>query len=57
MQKLLRVSDVCDVLNLSERTVRRLIASGQLRAMKIRGSLRVSDAELHRFVARAESRL
>jgi excisionase family DNA binding protein len=38
-------------LSISERQVRRLIDTGQLRALKVGERVVVSDAELHRFVA------
>lgn len=48
---LLTVSDVAARLGCSTRTVRRRIASGDLRAIRDRGLVRVSERELERFVA------
>lgn len=43
---LLRVRDAARGLSVSERTVRRLIAKGELPALKVGGQVRVDAAEL-----------
>lgn len=43
---LLTVRETADRLRLSERTVRRMVASGVLPALRIGGSIRVDQAEL-----------
>lgn len=50
-QEYFTVSEVADRLHVSERLVRRLIASGELRAVKI-GSrvIRITDGDLAQFV-------
>ena len=47
---LLSIQGVADYLNLSVRTVRRLIDSGQLRALKIGAQWRIYPADLDDFV-------
>jgi len=48
--KLHRLQDVADVLGVHIATVRRLVKSGDLVAVRVGRSLRVTDAELARFV-------
>jgi len=50
--KLLTVQEVADTIKVSEKTVRRLIKSGELVAYKVgeRGQLRVKEDELERYV-------
>jgi len=43
---MLTVSEVAERLNVSERTVRRLIAEGKIRVYQIRRSIRISEADL-----------
>lgn len=45
-----RVERIAERLDLSPRSVRRLIDSGKLQAVKIGGSVRVSDDELLRLL-------
>ena len=45
-----RVERIAEKLDLSPRSVRRLIDSGQLQAVKIGGAVRVSDDELLRLL-------
>jgi excisionase family DNA binding protein len=44
------INTVAERLDLSPRSVRRLIDSGKLQAVKIGGSVRVSDDELQRLL-------
>jgi excisionase family DNA binding protein len=48
-----RLQYVADKLDLSPRSVQRLIASGELPAFKIRGAVRVSDDDIERLIARS----
>lgn len=48
--KYYRVETIAEKLDLSPRSVRRLIDSGQLQAIKVGGSVRVSDDELQRLL-------
>lgn len=48
-----RIETVADKLDLSPRSVRRLIDSGALQAVKIGGSVRVSDTDLELLIARS----
>lgn len=41
---------VADRLGLSERTVRRLIASGRIGVLRIMGTVRIPEVELERFL-------
>lgn len=47
---LLSIRDVAARLSVSEKTVRRLIASGELPALKVGGRLRVDDGELRAWL-------
>jgi excisionase family DNA binding protein len=47
---LLSVSDVADRLNLSVRTVRRLIRSGELKSFTIHSRVRVTESDLADFL-------
>ena len=47
---MLTVSETAKRLNVCERTVRRLIAEGKIRIYQIRRSIRISEADLHKFL-------
>jgi len=47
------IAEVAALLGVSTRTVRRLIAGGDLLAHRIGRSLRISEADLSAFLARA----
>jgi len=49
--RLRSLKEVADYLDVSIRTVRRLIVRGELRAHRVGRSLRIQDAELARYVA------
>lgn len=49
--RLRSLAEVADYLDVSIRTVRRLIARGELRAHRVGRSLRIQDAELAVYVA------
>ncbi|WP_206035726.1 helix-turn-helix domain-containing protein [Roseomonas sp. HF4] len=49
--RLRSLADVADYLGVSIRTVRRLIARGELRAHRVGRSLRIQDVELAAYVA------
>jgi excisionase family DNA binding protein len=49
---LLTVQAVADLLDVSSKTVRRLIARGDLAAHRIGGSLRVSEGDLRVYLGR-----
>jgi excisionase family DNA binding protein len=46
----LRAREIAERVNLSVRTVRRCIADGSLRSVKVRGARLVSEADLNRFL-------
>ncbi|MBK1716356.1 helix-turn-helix domain-containing protein [Thiocystis violacea] len=48
---LLTLNEAGESLRVSGRTVRRLIASGQIRSTRVGGSVRVSRVELERLIA------
>lgn len=51
--RLLRVDpDVADILNVHPRTVYRLVATGQLQALRVRGALRVPQSGLDDYIQR-----
>jgi excisionase family DNA binding protein len=47
---LLRIGEVCSMLGMSKSTIYREIQSGNLRALKIGKSIRVSQEEVNRYV-------
>ena len=49
--RLLRIEDVADRLLVSVKTVRRLVSSGQLEAVRIGGAVRFTDGAVERFIA------
>lgn len=51
--RLLRVAEVAELLGVCERTVRRLIAGGELRHHRIGHAVRVSEADLRAYLERA----
>jgi excisionase family DNA binding protein len=54
--KLLTVAEVAEILNASEKTVRRAIDGDELRAIRIRGLLRIDPADLEDFIRDHRSR-
>lgn len=53
---LLTASEVADMLHVSLRTVRRLIASNELEALRIGRCVRVQDSVLQAFIAKGARR-
>lgn len=51
--KLLTVHDVCQRLSLSRSTVHLLTLSGELRARRLRGAVRYSEADVAELIERA----
>lgn len=51
LEALLKIEDVASFLNLSPRTVRRLVATRQLRCIRVGRALRFDSADVFRFVA------
>jgi excisionase family DNA binding protein len=52
LQRLLTIRDVADLLQISTKTVRRLIARGELPAHRLGRQWRIAPAELERFLRR-----
>ncbi len=48
--RLLTIAQVANRLQVSQKTIRRMIASGQLRAVRLRRALRITGAEYRRLV-------
>lgn len=44
------VLEVADILNLSERTIRRYISEGKLQSIKVMGNVRITREELERVI-------
>ena len=57
MTKNLTLKTVAELLGCSKRTVYRLIADAELRAFKVRGSLRVPEESLEEYRARQIAKL
>ena len=47
----LRIHDTARLLNVSERTVRRWLASGDLQGIKVKGIIRIAPEAIERFLA------
>ena len=52
MKRLLRLSEVSELLNVSVRTVYRLIGEASLLAVQIRGGWRVDPSDLQNYIIR-----
>lgn len=57
MTKLLTVQQVADMLSMNTHTVRRRVADGQLKAIKIseRGDLRFRQSDVEAYMAKRET--
>ena len=53
---MLTLAKAAESLAVSERTVRRLVASGELRHVRIRGLVRIDRADLRRYITQRTSR-
>ena len=51
-QKLMTKREAAQILNVSPRTVNRLVAAGRLKAVKVGNIFRVDPAEIERFKQR-----
>ena len=49
-QKYYRLKALAQTFDLSEKTLRRMITEGRLKAKRIRGSIRISHAELNKII-------
>lgn len=52
MDRLLNKAEVCALLGISRATVDRIVASGELEALRIRGQVRFTEEDLRRYLAR-----
>lgn len=50
MEKLLTIPEVAEILRLSKPSVYRLMASGQLKSVKVGGRTLFKESELERFI-------
>lgn len=48
--RLFSVAAVAECLDVSVRTVRRFVSSGELAAHKLRGAVRISESDLRKFL-------
>jgi len=55
LDEFLTISEVAECLKVNERTVRRWVRSGHLKAHKIGGCVRISLDDLHGFLERTRS--
>lgn len=55
MQKLMRLSEVAELLNCSVRTVYRLVAEASLLGIQIRGGWRVDPSDLETFINKSKN--
>ncbi|MDF1601585.1 helix-turn-helix domain-containing protein [Mesorhizobium sp. YIM 152430] len=49
------ITETSELLGISRTTVRKLIQAGELRAIRIRGSTRITTAEIDRFLRTCEA--
>ena len=56
-KRLYRVPELCEILRLSKSSIYREIEAGNLRAIRIGKSVRVSAAELDRYLETLEARM
>jgi excisionase family DNA binding protein len=54
--RLLRIPEVAERLAVSRRTVEHLLHDGELRTVRVRGTVRISTTEVARFIALRERR-
>ena len=50
--RVLRPDQVAEILKVSRRTVYRLVSEGELEAFRVRGSLRVRQSDVDRYIRR-----
>ena len=55
--KLLTKREAAELLHVSERTLDRLRATGQIRVVRVRGVVRLSVAEVERFITKHSTKL
>ena len=57
MEKLLHIRDVADVLSVHPNTVRRLVTTGRLRAIRIspRGDLRFRESDVRDYMTKEQT--
>lgn len=54
MTKILTVAEVCDILQVSRTTVYRIIKEKELKAIKIRKTVRVKESDLEEYLSSYE---
>ena len=52
MTKLMTKAEVCEILQVSESTLERIVADGDLQALRIRSQLRFLEQDLLRYLSR-----
>lgn len=56
MKRLLRVAEAADAMNITSRTLYRMLAAGEIPALKIRGCLRLDAVDIERYILRQKER-
>ena len=51
MRKVLTVTEVCDILQVSRTTVYRIIKEKELKAIKVRKTVRVKESDLEEYLS------
>ena len=55
MKRLLRLDEAADILDISPRTVYRLVGDGDLPALKVRGGIRIDTQDLSNYIEKQKT--
>lgn len=56
MKRLLRLDEAADILNISPRTLYRLVGDGDIVGMKIRNGIRIDSQDLREYIEKQKTR-
>jgi len=56
MKRLLRLDECADILDISPRTVYRLVGDGDLPALKVRNGIRIDTQDLNSYIEKQKAR-
>jgi excisionase family DNA binding protein len=55
MKRLLRLDEAASLLDISPRTIYRLVSSGDLPALKVRGGIRIDTQDLNTYIEKQKT--